>query len=270
MKKIRTLWVFTGILLLINIGVYAFRLGGEEFLTIFSDSLPVLCAVISAVCLFYAFKVFKKLDFVKVAWILFLIGMTSNFIAETLYAVLEIVLKTDMNSTFPSIADYFWCGAYIPLFIGLLMMLWGYKKSGFPMGNAKLYVALAIALIILIPVITYLLFLPILKDPEINALEKFFYLFYPIADILIVIPAIILIYITSLFGSGTISRPWKYLSIGFVLFTLADLSYSYLSWKELYGSGNFIDLAWHSGYLLIGMAGLYQKQLIESFEQTKS
>jgi uncharacterized membrane protein YhhN len=71
--------------------------------------------------------------------------------------------------------------------------------------------------------------------------------------------------ITSLFGKGMISRSWKYLSIGLILFTLADLAYSYLSWKDLYGDGNLIDLAWHAGYLIIGLAGLNQRELIKSF-----
>ena len=45
---------------------------------------------------------------------------------------------------------------------------------------------------------------------------------------------------------------------------IADLLYSYLSWEDQYGSGNLIDLAWNSGYLMIGLSGLYQKELIES------
>jgi len=72
-------------------------------------------------------------------------------------------------------------------------------------------------------------------------------------------------YITSLFGEGTVSKPWKYLALGFLSFAFADLLYSYLSWQDKYGSGNFIDIAWHMGYLLIGFAGLYQRKLVETF-----
>jgi hypothetical protein len=84
-----------------------------------------------------------------------------------------------------------------------------------------------------------------------------------------VIPAAILFYITSLFG-GTITRPWKYLTIGFISFTVADLLFSYLSWQDAYGSGNLIDVAWHLGYLIIGLSALYQRELIESINETIS
>ena len=267
MNKTKSLWIFSGILIFINIVVYAFRLGGEQFLTIFSDRLPVICSFISSACLFMAFRAFKKTDSSKIAWFMIFLGITLEAVAEMLYSILEIGYKMDMNVNYPSIADYFWCGGYIPLFIGLVMMLWNYKNSGLPMGSAKLYLIMVVILLIFIPLVSWYLFLPILQDTETDALSKFFYLFYPIADILVVIPAVILMYITSLFGSGSISRPWKYLSIGFICFTLADLIFSYLSWQEMYGSGNFIDLAWHSGYLLIGLAALYQFSLIKSFEK---
>ncbi len=265
MKKSSILWILSGVLLLINIIVYFTRWGGENFLTIFSDILPIICSLISSICLYRAYKAFKQFDFAKVAWLMIFIGISLFFIAESIYAILEIGFKLDMNSTFPSIADYFWCGAYVPVLIGLSMMFYGYKNSGLPLGNLKLYGILSIILAIGFALTTYFLLVPIVKDPETDSLAKFFYLYYPIADIFLVIPALILMYITSLFGAGSISKPWKYLAFGFICITLGDLIYSYLSWEDLYGSGNFIDLAWHSGYLLIGLAGLYQEELIKSF-----
>ena len=80
------------------------------------------------------------------------------------------------------------------------------------------------------------------------------------------IPAVLLMYITSLFGTGIISKPLRFLAIGFVCFTVADLLFSVLSWQDLYGNGNPIDLAWNFGYLSIGLAALYQKELIDSFK----
>jgi diguanylate cyclase len=267
MKKSKLLWIFAGILILVNIVFYLTKWGGENFLKIFSDSLPIICAFISSLCLFAAFRGFKELDFAKLAWMLIFIGITADFIAETVYAVLEIGFKMDMNVVFPSLADYFWCGAYIPLIIGLAMMFFGYKSSGFPMGNMKLYGLIALGCLVLSGSLIYYLLIPIINDKATSGLAKFFYLYYPIGDLFLVIPALILMYITSLFGKGALSKPWKYLAIGFVCFTLADIIYSFLSWKGLYGSGNFIDLAWHAGYLLVGLAGLYQKELMESFKE---
>ena len=263
MKKTKILWIFTGILIFINIIFYLTGLGGETVLLYVSDLLPIVCALVASISLFIAFKGFKEYDYTKISWAMIFIGIFLSFIAESLYGIQEIVLKTNMNETFPTIADYFWCIGYIPLFIGLAMMFIGYKSSGFPMGNPKIYIFLFLSYIVLFAIVSYFLIIPIIKDPETNGLATFFYLFYPIADIFLVVPAAILMYITSLFGKGSFSKPWRYLAIGFLCFSFADLLYSYLSWQDKYGSGNMIDVAWHLGYLLIGLSGLYQRKLIE-------
>ena len=264
MRKIKTLWVFTGILLTLNIFFYLTGFGGDAVMLYISDFLPIICALVSTICLFYAFKGFPDYDYTKISWLLIFTGIALSFIAESLYGFLEIGLSQDMNESFPSIADYFWCIGYIPLISGLLMMFFGYKKSGFPMGNTKVYAMLFLSYIVLFGVIAYFLLIPIINDPETTGIQTFFYLFYPIADIFLVVPAAILMYITSLFGKGSISKPWKYLALGFLCFAFADLLYSYLSWQNQYGSGNLIDVAWHLGYLLIGFSGLYQKKLVDT------
>jgi hypothetical protein len=248
--------------------VYSTQIGGRIVLQYVSDGLPIICSLISVLCLISVYKEFKLFDFTKSVWLLILIGIALFFIAETLYAIFEIVFKQDMNEIFPSYADYIWCIGYIPIFIGLIMMFLGYKKSGFPMGNKNQYIVISsLIFIIIISVIVFLL-VPIINDTETTTFAKIFYLFYPIADLLVVIPAIILMYITSLFGKGAISKPWMYLAIGFISFTIADLLYSYLSWLNLYGNGNLIDLTWNFGYLAVGLAGLYQKELLQSLNST--
>ncbi|HCT30024.1 MAG TPA: hypothetical protein DIW31_04695 [Bacteroidales bacterium] len=264
MKSTKLLWYITGILLAINL---VFYLGGfnDTMLLYVSDILPVICSFIAVICLFIAYKGFKGLDLTKISWFMIFLGILLSFVAETLYGILEIIEGLNMNDTFPSIADYFWCIGYIPLFIGLAIMFVNYKRSGFPLGNTRIYVMLILLYLVLFSVVSYFLLIPIINDPETNGIQTFFYLFYPIGDIFLVIPAAILMYITSLFGRGIISRPWKYLAIGFLCFSFADLLYSYLSWQGKYESGNMIDAAWHLGYLLIALSGLYQRDLVKEF-----
>lgn len=265
MKKIKVLWIFAGVLILANIIVYSTRWGGEQFLTAFSNFLPVLCSLVASVSLYNTFGVFKKFDFAKTVWLLLFLGITLNFFAETIYAVTEVIYKKDMNDIFPFVADYFWCIAYIPIIIGLSVMLWKYKNSGLPLGNMKLYGVITVASLGVLTFIIFYLLVPIIKDPATDNLSKAFYLYYPIADIFSAIPALLLMYITSLFGSGKLSRPWLLLALGFLFNTLGDLTYSYLSWQDTYSGGNFIDIAWNIGYMLIAISGLYQQQLIKSF-----
>lgn len=267
MKKSKLLWILSITLIIINLIWYTTRLGGDNVLTIVGDTLPVICSFISAICLYLAVKGFQQLDFTKKAWLLIFIGISLSFIAELLYSIFEVGMGKDMNEYFPSLADYFWCAGYIPMFIGLLTMFIGYKKSGFPMGNKMVYLLLSFVYLILFIAVSYFLLYNMIVDEESSGIQKFFNLFYPVADTFLVIPAFILMYITSLFGGGSISKPWKYLALGYICFTFADLIYGYLNWQGKYESGNFIDIAWHIGYLLIGLAGLYQRELIDSFKE---
>ncbi len=266
MKKSKLLMIITIIILVINLFTYLVFRENETLIMYISDILPIICSFIAVYFLFMTVKKFKSFDFAKKAWLLFLVGMLLYFIAETIYAFLEIRFDMDMDENFPSAADFFWGVGYIPLFTAMLLMLIGYKKSGFPMGNIKLYTILSILLTIISIVVFYFILLPVIQDPETTGLTAFFSLLYPVGDVLLVIPAVILMYITSLFGTGKISFPWRFLALGFISFTIADLLYSYLSWQGAYGNGNLIDLAWHLGYLLIGIAGVYQAELIESIK----
>jgi hypothetical protein len=265
--KSKKLLLFTGILLLINIIVYSTKIGGDDVLLYFSDGLPIVCSFISAVCLMSALKEFRHYDNTRIFWLLFLAGIFMFFVAETIYAVLEISFGMDMNVNYPSVADFFWCTGYLPMFIGLMMMIIGYNKSGFPMGKRVVRVLLTLTIIAISTIVFMFILVPIINDDETSSLAKFFYLFYPISDILIVIPVILLLYITSLFGKGSISKPWKYLTIGFISFSIADLLYSYLGWEDQYGNGNLIDLAWNFGYLAVGIAALKQKELMKSLNE---
>lgn len=269
MKKTKKFWILTGIILALNLAVYLTHLGGDTLLLYISDLLPALCALIASICLFLAVKKFKEFDFAKTAWLMIFIGVILYFLAEITYAILEISYHVDMNETFPTLADYFWCAGYIPILIGLMMMFIGFKQSGFPMGNKRLYGIVCLVILVIFSAVIYYLLMPIIYDTETSGIAKFFYLFYPVGDLFIVIPAFMLMYVTSLFGRGIISLPWKFLALGFILFTISDIVYSYLDWIGEYKSGNLIDLGWVSGYLLIGLSGLHQMELIESFNGDK-
>lgn len=268
MKKSKKLLILTGVLLLINIFIYTTKIGGDVVLLYFSDIFPVICALISGLCLFGALKEFRQFDYTRIFWFFFFAGIMMFCIAEFIYGVLEIYYEVDMNLNYPSVADFFWCTGYIPMFIGLVLMITGYNRSGFPMGDKKIRILLTFTIVAISFTVFMFILIPIIKDNETTPLSKFFYLFYPVADILIVIPVILLLYITSLFGKGLISKPWKYLAIGFISFSVADLLYSYFGWHDLYDNGSLIDLAWNFGYLAIGIAGLKQKEIMKSLNET--
>jgi len=264
MKKTKVIWIMGIALILANILFYWFRLGGDVVLQYVSDLLPVASSLIASISLIIAFTSFKTFDFIKISWLLLCVGIILFFLGESLYAILEIGLGMDMNESFPSIADIAWCAGYIPMLICLAMMLIGYVQSGLPLGKWLWYAVLSMIFIVVSASIVYYVLIPIMEDPESGVLAKVFSLFYPIADLFLLAPAFIIIYFTSMIGRGRLSRPWMYMAFGFFAFTVADLLYSYLSWTGAYENGNFIDVAWNAGYLLIALSAVTQSELIAS------
>ncbi|MDD5258436.1 MAG: hypothetical protein PHD29_00495 [bacterium] len=263
MKASGKIWIFTGILIVFNI-LFFWVKPEEKILTIVSDALPVICAIVSILGIAWAVKSLHGFDQTKLAWIMLLTGIVLFMSAEAIYGYLEVILNVDVNEVFPTMADYFWMAGYIPIFTGLVMLVYGYKKSGFSFGAIKSYIVGISCFVLITALIIYKLLIPIVQDPETEILAKFVYLYYPIADLFIIIPAMILAYLTNLFGKGMISRPWRYIAVGFLCMTTFDIIYSYLSWNDMYGPGNPIDIFANLSYLLIGLGGLFQKELIES------
>ncbi len=265
MKKSKLLWIMGLVIIVINLYVYIFKPGGDVVLKYFSDILPVICSFITVLGLSAALKSFKVFDQAKLSWFLLLIGIVLFFLGETIYGVLELVFKVDVANVFPTYADWIgWIPGYIPMIIGLWLLVNGYKKSGFSFGNPRTYVLASIFFILLAVAIITTILIPIAHDSETSTIAKYVYFYYPIFDIFIIVPAVILAYITNLFGKAKISLPWRYIALGFICMTIADILYSYLQWSSQYGSGNYTDLAWHAGYLFIALGGLYQKELIDS------
>ncbi|MBI5554864.1 MAG: hypothetical protein HY920_03290 [Elusimicrobia bacterium] len=263
MKTTAKAWIFTAVLILFNIIFFWVKPAGKV-LTMVSDVLPIICALLAIIGMYFAVRSFKLYDQTKLAWLFILIGLILYLGGESIYAILEIFLKVDVTEVVPTVADYSWMAGYVPLILGLIMLIYGYKKSGFALGHYKIMALGSLAITAIMGTLIYWLFIPILNDPELSGLAKFTYIYYPVADLFLIVPALILVHITCQFGRGMISRPWRYIAIGFVGMTISDILYSYLSWNNMYGPGNFIDIAWNLGYLLIGLGGLYQKELIEA------
>lgn len=264
MKKIRRFWMVICGIIIFNLIVYLTHVGGEKVLLYVSDLLPVICSFLAALFLYKVYRQFKVFDSTKLAWMLMFIGVGLDFIAEGTYALFEMFSIVDVNEVFPTLADYIWCIAYLPVFAGLIIKYCGYKRSGLPMGKETVYWILTPVVLIGLSLVIIYLLIPIIRDTETELVSKIFYLFFPIGDLLVVIPALILVYITSLFGRSMISRPWRFLALGFICFTVSDLLYSYLGWLDKYGNGNLIDLGWNIGYLFIAVSALYQEHLMAS------
>ncbi len=263
----RSTWavVIIGNVLVINALVYVFseiKETGRAY-TVISDFLAIIASLVAATGLYSAFNNFRQWDFVKTSWLMLFSGMMLFCTGETIRAFMELGLKLNMAESFPTVADTLRTLGYFPLCVGALMLVRGYIKSGFSLGRPRFYVSLGLAWSVCAAALCYFLFLPILADTSMERAAKAIYIFHPAADLFLILNAMILVYVTGFFSSGMVSRPWKCVAFGFVFMTLADITYSYLNLMDKYTSNGFTDIGWNTGYLLIGLAGFYQKELFD-------
>jgi len=272
MKKSTLAAIIAANLVIINALLYVFTEAHEiaNFYSIVNNILDALCAMTAALGLFVAFRVLKKWDIIKSSWMLLFVGLGLYAVAKVVCASLAVVFNVNSAEVFPTAADYVWTSGYFPLCAGIAMLYHSYKKSGFAQGNKKFYSILSVSLFAFTAALAYFLFMPILKDSKISLEAKTLYIFYPAADIFLIANAVSLVYITRFFGTGLVSRPWKCIAFGFMFITAADVAYSYFNWVGQYTAGSVIDMGRNAGYLLIGLAGFYQKELIESINSKEA
>jgi hypothetical protein len=229
--------------------------------------LSIITSAFAAIYLFRTVCVFKSFDRVKLSWLLIAVTLLLDFIAETGYTIQRLVYNLDMNELYPSVFDYVWLLAYAPSIVGFSMIISGYKRSGLPMGNMKSYGLLVFCFSILVFLVAYFLLIPIWNDTSLTALERFFYIVFPIVDLILVVLVITLLYQVKHFGKGAITTTWLFMIAGLILFTFADLIYSYLTWLDTYELGSIVDVAWNVGYLSIALSGSNQYLLIKRIQE---
>lgn len=272
MKTEQKFWIIATVIFLTNVIVYIlnqFLSFPEYVFLVLSDLFPIICSFIAVIGLYKATRQFKIFDIAKKSWFMISSGILLYFLGEFTYGFMEVALRCNMEEIIPSLADFFWILGYLPLGIGLYLLLIGYKQSGYCFGNCKKYLLYGAGLAIVVWLMFNNLLLPIVQDKESTLLEKTVYLFYPIGDLFLILPAILLGHVTYQLGKGALSKPWKYMAMGFILFTTADILYSDLSWHGFYATGNFIDIFWNSGYLLLAAAGFAQHDLMQSVQGMK-
>lgn len=178
------------------------------------------------------------------AWILFSIFAVSWLIAELTWFTLEIVLGID---PYPSIADFFWFLGYPFLFFFSLFYLHPVKTA---ISQKILYSAIGISLILLIPMLYVTL---TLEDSSTPFIEVALAAGYPIADAIVLVPAIIGV---ALFFKGKVNFLWTLMLLGILSQVVADTLFFVTELNETYFTGHPIEITFFWSYILFSF-GLY-------------
>jgi signal transduction histidine kinase len=236
-----SIWYSTFISIsLLIISFYFINFFYTEDFTIFDNiSLVFYVAIPGSLVLIsiWAIKYEQIFGIPKKSLILLSAAFVCWFLAEQIWMLYQYVFDV---YPFPSIADIFYIVAPVLMFTSLVIFLKPLKNK---ITKKNIIFATCCSLSLLIPtmLITYT------ENSELELIELFIVLMYPISDALLIIPIII----TSIFLIQTRKNPfWIMILLGAVLLISADTWYVFLEINGEYVDNHPVDMVWLLCYLV--------------------
>jgi len=179
----------------------------------------VVFVLVSGVCTFFALRVVLKFGgrgkFGSMHLGLFL-AVLLWCLGEATWGIYEVGLH--ITVPFPSLADVFYLAGYLPAIISVLLVVKFFSRG---LSEIKVLVSSLLGLMIIGIVFSFLLD-PLLSSST-GVLTEVLDLAYPSLDSVLLILAIMMFLI---FEGAPPSTPWLWISVGIILTTIADMSFS--------------------------------------------
>lgn len=211
-----------------------------------SNVLPAACALTaflgSLSCLRrYGFN--RRLDFGAI-WLFLTLGTGLWVLAESTWAFYYFILKVAVP--YPSLADVFYAGGYLPIIAGLLGYLSTFKValSKKRLGYALVAIGAGVSLALLFV-------LPVELEQNLTTINFLTDMMYPVLDLVLLSLAVLCL---AIFAGGRIARWWMLFGAGATLYVIGDEFFLYQVAHGTYYNGSVDDLIFLLGYLTFAMA----------------
>jgi len=211
-----------------------------------SNVLPSACAFVAFLCSLsclrrYGFS--RRLDFGAI-WLLFTLGTGMWVIAEATWALYYFVVQVSLP--YPSLADIFYTGGYLPIMAGLLgyLNMFHVGLSRRRLGYALMGIGVAVALALLFV-------LPVEFGESLAPVNLLTDMLYPVLDLILLSLALLSLVI---FVGGRLANWWVLFGAGATLYVIGDEFFLYQVGNGSYYNGSVDDLIFLLGYLTLAMA----------------
>jgi hypothetical protein len=192
----------------------------------------------------------RKNDRASLVWFTFMLALLLWFLSEVTSSYYRLALG--MAPPLPSLADGFDLIAYLPLMIGVLVVIWPFRAEILAGWEVKgVWLVLAI-----FSVLVFYLLLPLMFRSRLDFAGVVVSLASPIFDLIglfIAIPCVVL------FGRGTFWRPYLILIAGLVVAAVGDIYYGFASLSGTYYVGHPVELVFDLAFISVAL-GFYLRR----------
>jgi hypothetical protein len=210
-------------------------------LYVLSNTSETAFSVIPMLLGFYALK--AKVPFIRsMRWLTF--GFLFWFLGEVTYSIYALLFGIAIP--YPSIADLFWLIGYPLVLVGMAVFLHQFRYA---IRRITVIIVLGISAVA-VGLIFLLLIMPTISISPILAVNIVGFA-YPILDVALLFASLIGVL---LFWGGKVGRGWYWIALASILFSLADIGFSYLTARGLYYDGHPLDLFYDYAYVCYGFS----------------
>jgi hypothetical protein len=201
-------------------------------------------AAFSLIPLLLSFYVWKtKTPFIKsTRWLA--IGFLMVSLGEVTYSIYALFLGIAIP--YPSIADFFWLSSYPLIFVGIAVFL---QQFRFAINRKIVTIAISISAVVT-GLIAVFLIIPV-DSISPDLMTSIVGLAYPILSLGLLFTSIVGIL---MFRGGAMSRGWRWLALGSILFAIADIGFSYFTATGSWYDGHPFELLFDYGYVCFGLS----------------
>jgi glucose uptake protein GlcU len=210
-------------------------------LYVLSNTSEAAFSLIPVLLSFYALK--TKTPFIKsTRWLA--LGFLLWFLGEVTYSIYALFLGDAIP--YPSIADFFWLLGYPFILVGIVVFIWQFRYA-IKRRSLEIAIGLAVMASVLVAVFLVIPVMSISSDLTTNLVG----FAYPISDIALLIASILGFL---LFRGGKVSRGWYLMASGVLIFSIADILFSYATARGAYFDGDPLELLYDYGYVFFGLS----------------
>lgn len=251
---------------ILYVAINLFRWGGNQFIIRLNDNIanPLALGVTAIAMILWMKMAAGSRN--RLLWGGLALGWAFWSIAEVWWGIAAFI---GQEVPYPSWADLFWLAGYLPMGIALVERIRALPATTYMWQKVGIWItALASG-----GLTVFFVILPILRnyDPAL-IVENGLNVFYPVADLAVII-LVLRIFFT--YQHGQYGQAWAWLSIGFIIHSFADITFSYANLGNLYypdGQLNFlstlgVDVPYNLSYL-IWLIGLLIVHSIHESHQT--
>jgi hypothetical protein len=194
------------------------------------------------------------------SWRIMAVGLAGFAAGEAVLVIYQAALR--VPSPFPSAADFFFVPSYPLLLAGLVRAIRAYGESGYPIGSPRERAQTAGVTAVAAALVAYPMLKPVVAVPA-PALEMFLNVAYPILDLALLVPVVILLRIAIRFRGGEVWKVWAGLLAGFILSCAADVLFAYFTASGRESLDPLSDVLFILSYAALARGALGQYQLLK-------